>query len=81
MQCDELAGKLMCEKCKEYQKDINAFIKGYGDKYTPQAIEELLRIRQELCDIKANCKCEQCFADDLINTLDTDPKIRKKKGL
>ena len=71
----------MCEKCKEYQADINAFIKGYGDKYTPQAIEELLRIRQELCTIKANCQCDRCFADDLIYIIDNNPEIQKKKGL
>ena len=71
----------MCEKCKEYQIYINAFILGYGDKYPPQVIEDINRIRQELCEIKNNCKCQPCFTDELIKKLDTNPEIRRKKGL
>ena len=71
----------MCEKCKEYQKDIDAFVVGYGDSYPPQVIEDINRIRQELCEIKNNCKCQPCFTDELIKKLDTNPEIRRKKGL
>ena len=71
----------MCEECIKYEAYILDFVNGYGDKYSYQAIESLNRTRQELCNLKAQCICEKCKADDLIKIIDNDPIIRKKKGL
>ena len=71
----------MCQKCQPFEMDINQFIKGYGEVYPPQAVEELYKIRQELCNLRVNCSCEQCFADKLIDIIDNNPEIKRKKGL
>lgn len=71
----------MCDLCKQAELDIKAFKTGYGDKYTPKAIEQLNKLRNDLCTKKATCNCEECPAQKFIDIIDTDPDIQKKKGL
>ena len=71
----------MCSDCRQYATDIEAFKKGYGDGYSASVIEELCQMRQTLCNMKASCTCGSCYAEALINQIDNDPEIRRKKGL
>ena len=71
-----------CDFCKQAASEIRDFKNGYGktgqDKYTPQALNALHDLRNELCKHKANCTHADCCAQELINKIDSDPDIQGK---
>ena len=71
----------MCDFCIEKQKDIEYFINGYGDLYPLNVVDEINKLRVELCKHKDTCNESDCIADKLIAEIDTNDTIKKKKGL
>lgn len=69
----------MCEFCKQAIIDINAYKKGYGEKFLKETLVSLYKLRNDLCEHKATCVCNDCVAQKLIDIIDNDPDINKKK--
>lgn len=67
-----------CDFCKQAAFEIRDFKNGYGNKYTPQALDALHDLRNELCQHKANCTHADCCAQELISQIDSDPDIQRK---
>ena len=71
----------MCEFCKNADWEIQQYKNGYGDKYLPETMDALDELREKLCEAKSRCQEKDCQAGRLIGIIDTDPDIRRKKGL
>ena len=71
----------MCNKFNEYKIGIWTYVNVYGDKYTFDEVESLAELREKICKDKASGILTEDEANELLNEIDNDPTIRKKKGL
>ena len=62
--------------------DILAYKNGYGDKFCVSVIDEIQKLRAEICNkIQESSDVEKVNLQKLLHILDNDPDIRSKKGL
>ena len=62
--------------------DVWAYKTGYGEKYKISVIEEINKLRAEICDKLQEVKgIEKINLEKLLYILDNDPNIKSKKGV